>query len=197
MPPVHPDIHVNPSPSYVLGVGQGTEYQDMALGYERQGDFARAEAMYLQAIQIKETHLGLNHPSLAITLNSLGELYYRNLNRPDDAERVLSRALQIRREIEPAFDAAVTRENLGAVYEMKGNLEAAREMRQRGRPHQVACGNYDVRVWLSALPSSQLTSPSALVRCTVIQRENSPSVASVRSVALPWVKFNLTDTQIL
>lgn len=143
MPPVHPDIHVNPSPSYVLGVGQGTEYQDMALGYERQGDFARAEAMYLQAIQIKETHLGLNHPSLAITLNSLGELYYRNLNRPDDAERVLSRALQIRREIEPAFDAAVTRENLGAVYEMKGNLEAAREMRQRGRPHQVACGNYD------------------------------------------------------
>jgi len=42
------------------------------------------------------------------------------------------------------FDAAVTRENLARLYELKSDLEAAKEMRLRGAPSSIACGNYNV-----------------------------------------------------
>ncbi|KAI0052887.1 hypothetical protein FA95DRAFT_1553186 [Auriscalpium vulgare] len=64
------------------------------------------------------------------------------MGRLNDAEDQLNKALDVRSKIGPPFDAAVTRENLAQLYEMRGNIEASKEMRMRGSPDQIACGHY-------------------------------------------------------
>ena len=43
--------------------------------YCEQGDYARAESLFLQAFKIRKSALGENHPDCAISLNNLAELY--------------------------------------------------------------------------------------------------------------------------
>jgi len=68
----------------------------------------------------------------------------------DDAERHLGLAVAIRNADGPTFDAAGSRENLGVVYEMRGNLVAAKQMRKSTGVY--ACGNYHVCFTCSSFP---------------------------------------------
>jgi|SRR6266545_3226914 len=61
---------------------------------------------------------------------------------PDEAEKHLKIAVEIRNAdvIGPTFDAAFSRENLAVVYEMRGDLVAAKQMRKS--TGKFACGNH-------------------------------------------------------
>jgi len=65
------------------------------------------------------------------------------MNRLDDAEKHLMTAVSIRDADagDPNFNAALSRESLAVVYEMRGDLVAAKHMRRS--TGKFACGNYE------------------------------------------------------
>ncbi|EIW64650.1 uncharacterized protein TRAVEDRAFT_112059 [Trametes versicolor FP-101664 SS1] len=132
---------------------------NQALQLQRQGDFQAAERVYLQAIQVKEAGLGTEHFTTAVSYNGLGELYLK-MDRLDEAGEYLNKALRIRSVSGPKVDLAYTRDNLGRLHEMRGDLEAAQDIRLQGAPEDnIACSNY-----ACANLSNKL---SALSQCTV------------------------------
>ncbi|KAF8898753.1 hypothetical protein BD779DRAFT_1485395 [Infundibulicybe gibba] len=131
----------NPGPGVLEASDRGVKLNSEALLAERNGDLALAERLHLQAIEVKEG--GPDKASLAISRNALGELYIK-LNRLTEAEDNLRKAIDIRSSIaSQAYDAAVSRENLGQLYELKGMLNEAREIRLVGAPDKICCGNYN------------------------------------------------------
>jgi hypothetical protein len=54
----------------------------------------QAGRLYKRALKINEKSLGLNHPTVAVSLNSLAALY-RDIRRPEEAERLEKRASEI------------------------------------------------------------------------------------------------------
>ncbi|OSD03411.1 hypothetical protein PYCCODRAFT_214052 [Trametes coccinea BRFM310] len=136
------NIHTNPTPGQAAAVMDGSALQNEAMQLERHGDLAGAERAFLEAIQVKEAGLGADAVSTALSCNSLGELYLKS-GRLDQAEHYLNRALSVRIHAGPAADLAVTRDNLGRLYEAKGDLKAAREIREQGAPDNIACSNYN------------------------------------------------------
>ena len=133
--------HVNPGLNMTLGLTEGIKHNNEALRLERQGDLAGAERAHLQAIAVKESGLGLDHFTTAVSYNGLGEVYLK-MNQLDKAEEYLNKALRIREKSGPQTDLAGTRDNLARLFEVRGNLDAAEEMRRRGAPNNnIACGN--------------------------------------------------------
>jgi tetratricopeptide (TPR) repeat protein len=63
--------------------------------YFLQGDFEGAEALYLQALKVREDALGANHPDIVRTLEALAAVYGK-LKQPPDAARFADRAAKIR-----------------------------------------------------------------------------------------------------
>ena len=47
-------------------------------------------------------------------------------------------------DAEDVSDSRETRDTLGRLYEMKGDLKAAEEIRLKGLPDNIACGNNNV-----------------------------------------------------
>jgi tetratricopeptide (TPR) repeat protein len=147
------NIDINPSPE-VAQAAQAAEAErnlnEQALQLSGRGDLHGAVRLHLQAIELKERRLGEDSVSVAISRNALGELYVR-MGKYEDAEANLKKAVTIRNAAGPthAFDAAVSRENLAALYETKDKFLEAKELRLQGCPDSIACGNYKV---LSLLP---------------------------------------------
>ncbi|KAI0801233.1 hypothetical protein C8Q74DRAFT_1214889 [Fomes fomentarius] len=79
--------------------------------------------------------------------SSLESELYLKTAQLDKAEDYLKKALSVREHAGPKADLAVTRDNLGRLFEMKGELGTATEMRLRGAPDNIACGNYNVADW--------------------------------------------------
>ncbi|KAI0361587.1 hypothetical protein OH77DRAFT_1417867 [Trametes cingulata] len=144
----------------VLGVTDGVDLNNQALRLERQGDLQGAERAHLEAIRVKEAGLGTDHFTTAVSYNGLGELYLK-MGRLDQAEEYLNKALRVRSQSGPKVDLAVTRDNLGQLYEMKGDLKAAQEIRLQGAPDNIACGNYNCAKLSNTL--------SSLSRCSACQ----------------------------
>ncbi|TFK93456.1 hypothetical protein K466DRAFT_537921 [Polyporus arcularius HHB13444] len=135
--------HINPSAGTALGLSSGVALNNQALQLEAAGDLQGAERLHLQAIEVKEASLGTDHVTTALSYNGLGELYL-TMQRLDKAEEYLDKALRVREHSGPKSDLAVTRDNLAKLYEMKGDVQAAREMRRRGKAdNNIACGNYN------------------------------------------------------
>lgn len=146
--PVRFDAIINPSPEYAQAIDQGTQLNNMAQQLMRMGRYEEAESLHRQAIEVKERGLGTDHITTALSYNAMGKTYIR-LNRLDEAEMYLQKALAIR-EASPRpqdeIDAAVTRENMAVVYEMRGDLPRARQIRRVGSPNNMLCANEKVRV---------------------------------------------------
>ena len=140
--PMHVNTHVNPTPAYAMAMGEAIQNNNEGLTLKQSGQYQAAEQKYLKALDIKLKHIGENAITTALSHNALGELYIA-MDRLDDAEKHLEIAVKIRNSDGPTFDAATSRENLAIVYEMRGNLVAAKQMRKS--TGKYACGNYDVR----------------------------------------------------
>lgn len=137
--------HINPTGKQTNGLTSGVDLNNKALSSESQGDIAGAERVHLQAIQVKEASLGTEHFTTAVSYNGLGELYLKTAQL-DKAEEYLKKAMSVREHEGPKEDLAVTRDNLGRLFEMKGELGTAAQMRLRGALDNIACGNYNVNV---------------------------------------------------
>ena len=149
---MHFNAHINPSPNYALAMGEAIQNNNEGLALKQRGMYEDAEKKYLKALDLKLTHIGENAITTALSHNALGELYIA-MNRLDDAEKHLDLAVKIRNADGPTFDAATSRENLAIIYEMRGDLKAAKQMRKS--TGKYACGNYDVRSISHPLNSSE------------------------------------------
>lgn len=147
---------MNPSAAATSAILRGSQLNNQALEAERDGDLLRAESLHLEAIAIKEKGVDPDAVSTALSRNALGELYIK-LGRVDDAEVNLKKAVAIRNHAGPAFDAAVSRENLAQLYEIRENLKLAKETRLYGAPDNLSCGYYHC--------PGQMFSLSQLLQC--------------------------------
>ncbi|MBL8150327.1 MAG: tetratricopeptide repeat protein [Blastocatellia bacterium] len=73
---------------------QGVLFNKAASYCDLRGRYSEAEPLYLQALEIRKTVLGLNHPYTARSLNNLAELY-RSQGRYEQAEPLYLQALSI------------------------------------------------------------------------------------------------------
>jgi hypothetical protein len=80
---------------------------------------------------------GPGNTHTALNQNSLGKLYIK-MGRVDEAEAVLQATPSLRAK---DLDTTVTRENLVQVYEARGDLRAAKEMKNRGLPDKLVCSH--------------------------------------------------------
>ena len=68
---------------------------NLALLYNSQGQYAKAEPLYKRALAIWEKALGPEHPAVAFTLENLGELYLK-VGKENEAVPLLNRVRKIR-----------------------------------------------------------------------------------------------------
>lgn len=133
---------LNPSPAQIHASKGGRRLNHEALQRVNIGDFRGAEHCHRRAIELKEECFGRDHTSTALSYNGLGELYIR-MGRIDEAEEYLNRALRARRNDGPVEDLVATRDNLGQVYEMRGDFLGARDIRVEGFPDHMCCSNVE------------------------------------------------------
>ncbi|KAG9219668.1 hypothetical protein CCMSSC00406_0006010 [Pleurotus cornucopiae] len=136
------NFHVIPSPSSAMATFEGIDLNNQAYQAKLRGDFPEAERLYLSAIDVKERHLGPNAITTALSRNALGEVYLQ-MGKMEEAEDNLTKVLAVRSAGGPPFDAAVTRENLAQLAEMKGQMSQAKALRLRGAPNTIVCANSD------------------------------------------------------
>ena len=90
------------------------------------GEYKEAEPLYLEAMGIRRTVVGENHPSFATSLNNLAGLY-KSQERSAEAEPLYLQAMEICRAVlgenHPAF--ATSLNNLASLYESQGRFEEA------------------------------------------------------------------------
>ncbi|KAL4260091.1 polyprenol kinase family protein [Pleurotus pulmonarius] len=151
------NIQFNPTPSAAMATFEGIDLNNQAYQAKVRGDFTEAERLYLRAIEVKERHLGPSAITTALSRNALGEVYLQ-MGRMVEAEDNLTKALEVRTAGGPPFDAAVTRENLAQLAEMRGRMSDAKALRLAGAPNTIACANSDC--------ISQALSLDALKQCS-------------------------------
>lgn len=91
------------------------------------GDRSGAQMYYEQALAIRRSALGEQHPDTAISLNNLGDLHKEMRNLPG-ARTYYEQALAIRRAVlsEQHPDTATSLNNLGALLQKMGDRAGAR-----------------------------------------------------------------------
>jgi tetratricopeptide (TPR) repeat protein/CHAT domain-containing protein len=104
----------------------------LAAIYQKTGDFARAESLYCQALEIAKTTLGEQHPECATYLQSLALLYYSQGDYAR-AEPLLQQALKIRKNAlgEQHPDFAMSLSHLAALYFQRGDYARAEVLYQQ------------------------------------------------------------------
>lgn len=113
------------------------------LAASRSGDHAKAEKLHAEALNLKKVAEGENSIGCSLSANALGEEQIK-LGKLDEAEKNLQYAVRIRNLKGSHFDAAVSRDNLGRVYEHKGEYAKAREIRMF-KTDKMTCSYYYVR----------------------------------------------------
>ncbi|XP_037025187.1 uncharacterized protein LOC119066695 [Bradysia coprophila] len=112
-----------------------------ALLLEKAGKHEEAEVKYLEALRMKEQCSRATALGVALTQNALGELYMK-MGRLDEAYELLQKAYQARRVIN-SFDKTCTADNLGRLFEMKGDPVKAAEWRTVNGPNRLICSYFD------------------------------------------------------
>ncbi|TVY40418.1 hypothetical protein LOCC1_G005874 [Lachnellula occidentalis] len=138
---------------------------NQAIQLERAGNFVGAEALHLEALELKLSSSIDNPIAVAITRNGLGELYTK-MGRLDEAQEQLELAAAAR-ELSFNFDTACTRDSLGRLFEVKGDFEKAVEWRTRGAPNQMICSHFDCPLSVKC-QFSKRTDLNSCARCKSI-----------------------------
>ncbi|KAG8944124.1 hypothetical protein FRC04_002162 [Tulasnella sp. 424] len=110
-----------------LGAVEAVILNNQAVLLSKTGDDGDSEHLHRKALELKIANFGSDSITTAISYNALGEAL---LSKEKDARG-------------PAFDAAVSRENLARVYEAQGKWVQAKELRTR-RTEEMVCSNYQV-----------------------------------------------------
>ena len=105
---------------------------NLASLYQAQKDYARAEPLFKQALEMRKRVLGPQHPDYSLSLNSLANLYY---SRGDfsHAEPLFQEALAIRQQVlgRDHPDCANCLHNLARLYESRGDFFVADPLRSK------------------------------------------------------------------
>ena len=70
--------------------------ENLAYHYAEHGSYAEAKPFFLEALEIRRTTLGENHPEVAQTLLDLAKLH-RAMGESDAAEPLLRQVIEIQR----------------------------------------------------------------------------------------------------
>ncbi|EKM61061.1 uncharacterized protein PHACADRAFT_247401 [Phanerochaete carnosa HHB-10118-sp] len=110
-----------PDPAFIAEFRHGADLHNKGMALERQGKHAEAITVLRNALGLKlETRSG-----------QLGQL--------DDAEENIRKALEIVSRLSSTYNPAYYRDNLGLVYEMRGDLAEARRIRFGPTPDEYLC----------------------------------------------------------
>ncbi len=110
------------------GAKTATAYNNLALVYEKTGDYKSAMDMYKEDLSICLETLGAEHPDTATTYNNMAILYV-DMGDNDEAVELHQLALSIRQRTLPPEhrDTAASYNNLALVYQKKGAYAKAAE----------------------------------------------------------------------
>ena len=113
-------------------LAQATQLTRQAIELYRAGSYAEAIPLAEQALAIRETALGTDHPDTANSLNNLAELY-RVQGRYGEAEPLHQQALAIRETVLGTDhpDTATSLNNLAGLYQSQGRYGEAEPLYQR------------------------------------------------------------------
>ncbi|KAF7952400.1 uncharacterized protein EAE97_001897 [Botrytis byssoidea] len=123
-----------------MKIMEAAQWNNQANQLEARGDFAGAENLFLRSLARKIEVTGEDSIQTALAKNALGELYLKMESKLNDAQKMLEDADRVRSVIDN-FDAACTRDNLGQLWEIKGDVVKAREVRGRN-PENMVCSNF-------------------------------------------------------
>lgn len=121
------------------------ELNNIAHQLGNQGNHLEAERLHTEALNLKLIATGPESVTYALSANALAETQMK-LGKWDEAEKNLLDAVRIRDAVtdkSQLFDAAVSRDLLGQVYEYRGDLKKAREVRVKN-PNNMTCSHYEV-----------------------------------------------------
>lgn len=126
-------------------------YWNDAVSLAKAGQYEQAAAMHQEALESKIAAFGEESIQAAIFFNGPGENLLR-AGKLDEAEFALRKALKVRDSKEngglglgPASESAVTRDNMGELFEAQGMFDEARTVRLSGAvKDQTACSNSEV-----------------------------------------------------
>ncbi|KIJ37728.1 hypothetical protein M422DRAFT_50305 [Sphaerobolus stellatus SS14] len=132
----------NPSANFALNAFGGIKLNSEAQRLTSRGQRAQAEVLQRRVLEMRERVNGPNAVETACTLNTLGEVLYRQ-SKYEEAESKLRRRTKIQNaRAHDSIDAAVCRGNLAQVLEVGGNLTEAKDTRLFDKPNNVVCGHY-------------------------------------------------------
>jgi CHAT domain-containing protein/lipopolysaccharide biosynthesis regulator YciM len=130
---------------------------NLALLYQTQGLYDRAEPLHERALAIREAALGKNHPDITRSLNNLANLYNEQ-GLYGRAEPLYQRALAIREETfgKNHPDIATSLNNLASLYKVQGLYGRAEPLYERAlalREAALGKNHPDVAIPLNNLAS--------------------------------------------
>ncbi|TGO21086.1 hypothetical protein BPAE_0242g00020 [Botrytis paeoniae] len=146
---------------YVFGYGgdedktmkmrEAGHWNNQANELEARGDFVGVESLFLRSLARKIELTGEDSLQTAFSRNALGELYLKMNGRIEDAQKMLEDADRVRSGVFLSFvidefDAACACDNLGQLWEIKGDVVKAREVRGRN-PKSMICSNFNLSVF--------------------------------------------------
>jgi CHAT domain-containing protein len=101
---------------------EASQLSKLASVYDAQGEYAKAEPLYKQALEIRRRVLGEKHPNFAASLNNLATLYQAQGDLAK-AEPLYKQALEIHRQVlgEKHPNYATSLNNLAALYRARGD----------------------------------------------------------------------------
>lgn len=128
---------------------------NLAVLYDNQGLYKKAEATYLRALAINEKNLGSDHPDTASTLSNLA-IVYENLGLYAKAKLLHLRALTIRENTlgQEHPDTSISLSNLALFYADQGLHEKAEQLFLRAlaiREKQFGSDHHETSIVLNNL----------------------------------------------
>ena len=105
---------------------------NLANFYVYQGDYQKAETLYLRVLELREKTQGANHPSTAQAIHNLAELYFFKGDY-EKSEPLFRRALELREKLLGPDHPAVSRtlNGLSRLLALKGDPVQAVILQQR------------------------------------------------------------------
>ncbi|KAL6153466.1 hypothetical protein ACJQWK_11234 [Exserohilum turcicum] len=106
--------------------------EDCARALQSDGQYKRAEELYMQVMESRRRVLGSKHPNTLTSVNNLGSVLERQ-GKYEEAEAMHRRALEAREEVlgREHPDTLTSVNNLGLVLESQGKYEEAEAMHRR------------------------------------------------------------------